>query len=46
VNLAVPPATPKGLCLLRCSVCALHTPEDIDTVLSVFAMLREEAVAA
>ncbi|MBX9726383.1 MAG: aminotransferase class I/II-fold pyridoxal phosphate-dependent enzyme [Rickettsiales bacterium] len=46
VNLAVPPATPKGLCLLRCSVCALHTPEEIDTVLSVFAMLREEAVAA
>lgn len=46
VNLAVPPATPKGLCLLRCSVCALHTPEDIDTVLSVFAALREEALAA
>lgn len=46
VNLAVPPATPKGMCLLRCSVCALHTSEDIDTVLSVFAMLREEAIAA
>lgn len=46
VNLAVPPATPKGLCLLRCSVCALHTPEEIDQVLSVFAMLRSEVMAA
>lgn len=46
VNLAVPPATPKGLCLLRCSVCALHTPQDIDHVLSVFAMVRDEAMAA
>jgi 7-keto-8-aminopelargonate synthetase-like enzyme len=36
VNMAVPPATPKGLCLLRCSVCASHTPEQIDTIIERF----------
>lgn len=36
VNMAVPPATPKGLCLLRCSVCASHTPEQIRTIIQRF----------
>jgi len=36
VNMAVPPATPKGLCLLRCSVCASHTPAQIDTIIQKF----------
>ena len=27
---AVPPGTPHGECLLRCSVSAAHTPEQID----------------
>jgi 8-amino-7-oxononanoate synthase len=36
VNLALPPATPKGFCLLRCSVCAAHTEEQLDRVLAAF----------
>jgi len=37
VNLALPPATPRETCLLRCSVCAEHTREQLDTVLAGFA---------
>src|SRR5690606_29629847 len=33
VNLALPPATPAGTALLRCSVCAAHTPEQLQTVI-------------
>lgn len=40
-NMAVPPATPDGLCLLRCSVCAAHTSEQIDRIIERF-----EAAAA
>jgi 7-keto-8-aminopelargonate synthetase-like enzyme len=29
VNLAIPPGTPGGVSLLRCSVSAAHTPEQI-----------------
>jgi 8-amino-7-oxononanoate synthase len=36
VNLARPPATPAGTFLLRCSLCAEHTPEQIRTVLGMF----------
>ncbi|MEE8259301.1 MAG: hypothetical protein V3R20_06435, partial [Sphingomonadales bacterium] len=36
VNMAVPPAAPQGLFLLRCSVCASHTPEQLDTVIEKF----------
>ena len=36
VNMARPPATPAGTFLLRCSLCAEHTPEQIDTVLRMF----------
>ena len=36
VNLAMPPATPQGLFLLRCSICASHTPEQIDQILTLF----------
>lgn len=32
VNLALPPATPNGTPLLRCSVCAAHTDEELDTI--------------
>jgi 8-amino-7-oxononanoate synthase len=32
VNLALPPGTPNGACLLRCSVSAAHTPEQIQAV--------------
>lgn len=40
VNLALPPATPQGTCLLRCSVCAAHTEAQLDTVLDAFAAAR------
>ena len=36
VNLALPPATPQGLNLLRCSVCASHTAEQIERILALF----------
>lgn len=37
VNVARPPATPAGVFLLRCSLCAEHTAEQIETVLGHFA---------
>ncbi|ALL13242.1 serine palmitoyltransferase [Caulobacter henricii] len=39
LNLALPPATPDSRPLLRTSVSAAHTPEQIDKVLAVFANL-------
>ncbi len=39
LNLAIPPATPNNLSLLRSSVSAAHTPEQIGTVLDVFEKL-------
>jgi len=36
-NVSLPPATPKGLALLRSSVSAAHTPEQIDHALGLFA---------
>jgi 8-amino-7-oxononanoate synthase len=37
VNMAVPPGTPNRLCLLRCSVSAAHSYEDIDRIVDVFS---------
>jgi len=37
VNIALPPGTPGKLCLLRCSVSAAHTPEDIDRIIELFS---------
>jgi 8-amino-7-oxononanoate synthase len=42
VNLAVPPGTPNQLCLLRCSVSAAHTPEQIEDVCRRFALVAQE----
>jgi 8-amino-7-oxononanoate synthase len=36
-NVSLPPATPKGLALLRSSVSAAHTREQIDRALALFA---------
>lgn len=36
VNLARPPATPAGMTLLRCSLCAEHTEEQVQTILGMF----------
>jgi 8-amino-7-oxononanoate synthase len=33
VNLALPPATPNGLSLLRCSVCAAHSRHQLERVI-------------
>jgi len=40
VNVAIPPAVPQGQSLLRTSVMATHTDEQIGTVLSAFSSLR------
>jgi len=36
VNLARPPATPAGMTLLRCSLCAEHSSEEVGEILSRF----------
>ena len=36
VNVARPPATPNGMFLLRCSLSAEHTPDQITTILAAF----------
>ncbi|MFZ5677704.1 MAG: serine palmitoyltransferase [Pseudomonadota bacterium] len=36
VNIALPPGTPGKQCLLRCSVSAAHTFEDIDRIITLF----------
>jgi 8-amino-7-oxononanoate synthase len=46
VNLVVPPATPDGSSLLRCSVSAGHTPEQIATIGDAFADLKQSLGAA
>ena len=43
VNLMLPPATPAGQSLVRCSVSAAHTPEQIDRICEAFATVRERA---
>ncbi|MBC2777003.1 aminotransferase class I/II-fold pyridoxal phosphate-dependent enzyme [Parasphingopyxis sp. GrpM-11] len=37
VNMARPPATPAGVYLLRCSLCAEHTTEQVEQILGMFA---------
>ena len=36
VNLARPPATPANMTLLRCSLCADHSEDDVRTILAMF----------
>jgi len=36
VNLARPPATPANMTLLRCSLCAEHSAEEVQTILGMF----------
>ena len=36
VNLARPPATPANMTLLRCSLCAEHSDEEVGTILGMF----------
>ncbi len=37
VNMARPPATPTGIFLLRCSLCAEHSDEDVGRIIDMFA---------
>ncbi|MCZ6605322.1 MAG: aminotransferase class I/II-fold pyridoxal phosphate-dependent enzyme [Alphaproteobacteria bacterium] len=37
VNLALPPGTPNGACLLRCSLSAAHSPHDVEQIGDAFA---------
>ncbi|WP_114953243.1 serine palmitoyltransferase [Sphingosinicella terrae] len=37
VNMARPPATPTGTFLLRCSLCASHTDEEVGQIIEMFA---------
>jgi 8-amino-7-oxononanoate synthase len=39
VNLALPPGTPNRLCLLRCSVSAAHTDDEIDRIIDLFGQV-------
>ncbi|MEE4360815.1 MAG: aminotransferase class I/II-fold pyridoxal phosphate-dependent enzyme [Pseudomonadales bacterium] len=41
VNLVVPPGAPKNLSLLRCSLSAAHTPEQIDHIIDAYALVAE-----
>ena len=36
VNLARPPATPAGMTLLRCSLCAAHSADQVQTIMGMF----------
>jgi 8-amino-7-oxononanoate synthase len=42
VNLALPPATPQGTALLRCSVCAAHSRLQLDKVVAITAKIGRE----
>lgn len=42
VNLALPPATPSGTALLRCSVSAAHSTEQLQNVVAILAKIGRE----
>jgi len=46
VNLVLPPATPSGRCLLRCSLSAAHSPEQVGRIRDAFLALAESAPQA
>jgi 8-amino-7-oxononanoate synthase len=46
VNIALPPGTPNNLCLLRCSVSAAHSFDDIDRIISLFGTVVTSRAAA
>lgn len=43
VNLARPPATPAGMTLLRCSLCAEHSAEQVQTIIGMFERAGKKA---
>ncbi len=46
VNIALPPGTPSKLCLLRCSVSAAHSFDDIDKIIALFDKVVASRAAA
>ncbi|MGD2031045.1 MAG: aminotransferase class I/II-fold pyridoxal phosphate-dependent enzyme [Gammaproteobacteria bacterium] len=46
VNLVIPPATPSTSCLLRCSISAAHTREQVDRISEAFISLLPKRQAA
>ena len=46
VNIALPPGTPNKLCLLRCSVSAAHSFDDIDKIIALFGKVVASRAAA
>lgn len=46
VNIALPPGTPNKLCLLRCSVSAGHSFDDIDKIIGLFGQVVASRAAA
>ncbi len=46
VNIALPPGTPSKLCLLRCSVSAAHSFDDIDKIIGLFGKVVANRAAA
>jgi 8-amino-7-oxononanoate synthase len=46
VNLVMPPASPTSDSLLRCSVSAAHSSEQIDRIIDAFAALQPSSTAA
>jgi 8-amino-7-oxononanoate synthase len=44
VNLVVPPGAPKNLSLLRCSLSAAHTPEQIEHIIDAYALVAEQVL--
>lgn len=46
VNLVLPPAAPDGSALLRCSMSAAHTPEQIDRIVEAFSTLPDFSAAS
>lgn len=46
VNLMLPPATPGGKCLIRASLSASHSPEQVDRIIAAFADIGAPALAS
>lgn len=46
VNMAIPPGTPNASSLLRLSVSAAHTPDDLDAIVAAYTGLAETFEAA
>ena len=41
VNMVLPPATPDGGALLRCSLSAAHSREQVEEIAAAFAALKD-----